>query len=39
MAGPCSVESQEQVLGAAIPVKEAGATFLRGGRHAENLAL
>lgn len=31
MAGPCSVESQEQVLGAAIPVKEAGATFLRGG--------
>ncbi|MCZ6563592.1 MAG: 3-deoxy-7-phosphoheptulonate synthase [Deltaproteobacteria bacterium] len=31
MAGPCSVESQEQVLDAAIPVKEAGATFLRGG--------
>ena len=31
MAGPCSVESQEQVLGAAIPAKEAGATFLRGG--------
>ncbi|HWP59063.1 MAG TPA: 3-deoxy-7-phosphoheptulonate synthase [Candidatus Acidoferrales bacterium] len=31
MAGPCSVESREQVLAAAIPVKEAGATFLRGG--------
>lgn len=30
-AGPCSVESREQVLEAAIPVKEAGATFLRGG--------
>ncbi|MBI4522882.1 MAG: 3-deoxy-7-phosphoheptulonate synthase [Deltaproteobacteria bacterium] len=31
MAGPCSVESREQVLESAIPVKEAGATFLRGG--------
>jgi len=31
MAGPCSVESQGQVLEAAIPVKEAGASFLRGG--------
>ncbi len=31
MAGPCSVESRDQVVGAAIPVKEAGATFLRGG--------
>lgn len=31
MAGPCSVESREQVLGAAAPVKEGGATFLRGG--------
>ncbi|MFQ5849097.1 MAG: 3-deoxy-7-phosphoheptulonate synthase [Candidatus Binatia bacterium] len=31
MAGPCSVESRDQVLGAAIPVKEAGATFIRGG--------
>lgn len=31
MAGPCSVESQDQVLEAAVPVKEAGATFLRGG--------
>ena len=31
MAGPCSVESQDQVLEAAVPVKGAGATFLRGG--------
>ena len=31
MAGPCSVESRDQVLEAAIPVKEAGGTFLRGG--------
>jgi len=31
MAGPCSVESKDQVLEAAIPVREAGATFLRGG--------
>ncbi|HEY3306024.1 MAG TPA: 3-deoxy-7-phosphoheptulonate synthase [Candidatus Binatia bacterium] len=31
MAGPCSVESRDQVLESAIPVKEAGATFLRGG--------
>jgi 3-deoxy-7-phosphoheptulonate synthase len=31
MAGPCSVESRDQVVEAAIPVKEAGATFLRGG--------
>lgn len=31
MAGPCSVESREQVLAAAVPVKQAGATFLRGG--------
>ena len=31
MAGPCSVESREQVLAVAVPVKEAGATFLRGG--------
>jgi len=31
MAGPCSVESAEQVLAAARPVKAAGATFLRGG--------
>jgi 3-deoxy-7-phosphoheptulonate synthase len=31
MAGPCSVESRDQVLESALPVKEAGATFLRGG--------
>ena len=31
MAGPCSVESRDQVLAAAVPTKEAGATFLRGG--------
>jgi 3-deoxy-7-phosphoheptulonate synthase len=31
MAGPCSVESREQVLEAAHAVKCHGATFLRGG--------
>src|SRR5512133_553879 len=31
MAGPCSVESKEQILEAAHAVKKAGATFLRGG--------
>ncbi|MGC4000970.1 MAG: 3-deoxy-7-phosphoheptulonate synthase [Anaeromyxobacter sp.] len=31
MAGPCSVESKEQVLEAAFAVKKAGARFLRGG--------
>jgi 3-deoxy-7-phosphoheptulonate synthase len=31
MAGPCSVESREQLLAAAHAVKAAGATFLRGG--------
>jgi 3-deoxy-7-phosphoheptulonate synthase len=31
MAGPCSVESREQILEAAVAVKKAGATFLRGG--------
>ena len=31
MAGPCSVESREQVLGVAAKVKAAGATVLRGG--------
>ncbi len=30
-AGPCSVESQEQILECARTVKEAGAQFLRGG--------
>lgn len=31
MAGPCAVESREQLLTAARIVKEAGATMLRGG--------
>jgi 3-deoxy-7-phosphoheptulonate synthase len=31
MAGPCAVESEEQLLEAAELVKEAGATVLRGG--------
>lgn len=31
MAGPCSVESRSQLLETAHAVKEAGATFLRGG--------
>lgn len=31
MAGPCAVESKEQLLEAALRVKEAGATILRGG--------
>jgi 3-deoxy-7-phosphoheptulonate synthase len=31
MAGPCSVESKEQLLEAARAVKAAGARFLRGG--------
>ncbi|HSN90443.1 MAG TPA: 3-deoxy-7-phosphoheptulonate synthase [Anaeromyxobacteraceae bacterium] len=31
MAGPCSVESREQILEAARAVKASGATFLRGG--------
>ena len=31
MAGPCSVESEEQLLATARAVKKAGATFLRGG--------
>jgi 3-deoxy-7-phosphoheptulonate synthase len=31
MAGPCSVESEEQVLSIAREVKHAGANFLRGG--------
>jgi len=31
MAGPCSVESREQILEAAHGVKRLGATFLRGG--------
>jgi 3-deoxy-7-phosphoheptulonate synthase len=31
MAGPCSVESREQLMTAAEAVKKSGATFLRGG--------
>jgi 3-deoxy-7-phosphoheptulonate synthase len=31
MAGPCSVESEKQILEAARQVKEAGAVILRGG--------
>jgi len=31
MAGPCSVESQDQILETARAVKKAGASFLRGG--------
>ena len=31
MAGPCSVESEEQVVAVAKAVKAAGANFLRGG--------
>ena len=33
MAGPCAVESKEQLLTIAHAVKEAGATFLRGGAY------
>jgi len=33
MAGPCSVESKEQVLEAARAVRAAGATMLRGGAY------
>jgi 3-deoxy-7-phosphoheptulonate synthase len=33
MAGPCSVESEEQLLTTARAVKEAGATILRGGAY------
>ncbi len=31
MAGPCSVETEEQIITTAIAVKQAGATMLRGG--------
>ena len=31
MAGPCSVESEKQLITTAIAVKKAGATILRGG--------
>ena len=31
MAGPCSVESEEQIIEIAKKVKASGANFLRGG--------
>ena len=31
IAGPCSVESEEQIIGVAMAVKAAGANILRGG--------
>jgi 3-deoxy-7-phosphoheptulonate synthase len=31
MAGPCSIESEEQLVKTALAVKKAGATILRGG--------
>ncbi len=31
IAGPCSVESEEQIIASAVAVKAAGATALRGG--------
>ncbi|PHV70851.1 3-deoxy-7-phosphoheptulonate synthase [Sporanaerobium hydrogeniformans] len=33
IAGPCSVESESQIIGIAEEVKAAGATFLRGGAY------
>ncbi len=33
IAGPCSVESEEQIIGVAMAVKEAGAKILRGGAY------
>lgn len=33
MAGPCSVEGEEQIINIARQVKEAGAQFLRGGAY------
>ncbi|MBT9778429.1 3-deoxy-7-phosphoheptulonate synthase [Clostridium sp. MCC353] len=33
MAGPCAVESREQLMETAYAVKKAGATFLRGGAY------
>jgi len=33
MAGPCSVEGKEMIIDIAKKVKEAGATFLRGGAY------
>jgi 3-deoxy-7-phosphoheptulonate synthase len=33
MAGPCSIESEEQLVKTALAVKQAGATILRGGAY------
>lgn len=33
MAGPCAIESEEQVMETAIKIKAAGATILRGGAY------
>jgi len=33
IAGPCSVESEEQIISIARALKKAGATFLRGGAY------
>ena len=33
IAGPCSVESEEQIVSVAKEIKAAGATFLRGGAY------
>jgi 3-deoxy-7-phosphoheptulonate synthase len=33
IAGPCSVESEDQIVGIAKSVKESGARFLRGGAY------
>ncbi len=33
MAGPCAIESKEQLMETAFAVKRAGATFLRGGAY------
>ena len=33
MAGPCAIESREQLMKTAFAVKKAGATFLRGGAY------
>lgn len=33
MAGPCSVESEEQIVSTAKAIKKAGATLLRGGAY------
>jgi len=39
MAGPCSVESESQLLKTAEAVKRAGATILRGGLSSAHLTL